>query len=161
MPEPPISKSERKRVATRLQDIGRALAELRPARLAEIPLPENLERAIADYRRFSSREAKRRQLQLIGKLMRDVDTAPIEEALERIDGRSGGARYEQHQLERWRERLIGDPAALTDYFAEHPHSDRQALRHLIERARTASDEQQQKIASRALFRFLREAEQTS
>jgi ribosome-associated protein len=161
MTEPPISKSERKRLATRLQKMGRALAELRPDRLAEISLPEDLERAIADYRRFPSREAKRRQLQLIGKLMREIDTAPIEAALERLDGRSATARYEQHQLERWRERLVEDPAALTDYLAEHPHSDRQALRHLIERARTARDEQQQKIASRALFRFLREEEHSA
>jgi ribosome-associated protein len=154
MTEPPISKSERKRLATRLQKMGRALAELRPDRLAEISLPEDLER-------FPSREAKRRQLQLIGKLMREIDTAPIEAALERLDGRSATARYEQHQLERWRERLVEDPAALTDYLAEHPHSDRQALRHLIERARTARDEQQQKIASRALFRFLREEEHSA
>lgn len=158
MAEPPVSKSERKRVASRLQEIGRALAELRPSRLAEIPLPENLERAIADYRRFPSREAKRRQLQLIGKLMREIDTDPIEAALERLDGRAASARYEQHQLERWRDRLIDDPAALTDYLTEHPRSDRQTLRRLIERTRTARDGQQQKLASRALFRFLREAE---
>ncbi len=156
MTEPPINKSERKRAAARLQEIGRALAELRPARLDEIPLPETLERAIYDYRRFASREAKRRQLQRIGKLMREIDTAPIEAALERLEGRSASARYEQHQLERWRDRLIEDPAALTDYLAEHPHSERQTLRHLIERARTAGNEQQQKTASRALFRFLRE-----
>ena len=156
MTEPPISKSERKRAATRLQTMGRALAELRPARLAEIPLPENLERALEDYRRFPSREAKRRQLQLIGKLMREIDTAPIEAALERLDGHSASARHEQHQLERWRDRLIEDPAALTDYLAEHPDSERQKLRHLIERTRTARDEQQKKTASRALFRFLRE-----
>jgi ribosome-associated protein len=161
MTEPPISKSERKRLATRLQKMGRALAELRRDRLAEISLPDDLERAIADYRRFPSREAKRRQLQLIGKLMREIDTAPIEAALERLDGRSATARYEQHQLERWRERLVEDPAALTAYLAEHPHSDRQTLRHLIERARTARDEQQQKIASRALFRFLREEEHSA
>ena len=160
MAEPPVSKSERKRAATRLQEIGRALAELRPSRLAQIPLPENLERAIADYRRFPSREAKRRQLQLIGKLMREIDTTPIEAALERLEGRAASARYEQHQLERWRDRLIEDPAALTEYFSEHPHADRQTLRHLIERTRTARDERQQKIASRALFRFLREDEHT-
>lgn len=161
MAEPPVSKSERKRAATRLQELGRALAELRPGRLTEIPLPENLERAIADYRRFPSREAKRRQLQLIGKLMREIDTTPIEAALERLDGRSASARYEQHQLERWRDRLIEDPDALTAYLSEHPHSDRQTLRRLIERTRTARNEQQQKMASRALFRFLREDEHTA
>ena len=56
---------------------------------------------------MSAHEARRRQLQFLGKLMRRVDIAPIEAALDRIDGTSASARYQFHQLEIWRERLAG------------------------------------------------------
>jgi len=154
-----VSKSERKRDASRLQNLGRALTLLNAAQLAEVPLSDALATAIADYHRFSANEAKRRQLQLIGKLMRNVDTIAIEAALGRIEGRSASARLEFRQLEAWRDRLISDPDALTAYLADHPHTDRQELRHHIQRVRKAHGEEQQRSAGRALFRFLRSSQQ--
>lgn len=150
------SKSERKRDAARLQNLGRSLTLLNASQLAEVPLSDDLAKAIADYHRFPSNEAKRRQLQFIGKLMRKVDTVAVEAALELLEGRSARARFEFRQLEVWRDRLTSDPDALTEYLREHPQSDRQALRHHIKRARKAQDEEQQRAAGRALFRFLRE-----
>jgi ribosome-associated protein len=149
------SKSERKRDATRLQNLGRALAQLNPTQLAEVALPDSLAKAIADYRRFSANEAKRRQLQFIGKLMRTIDVTALEVALARIEGRSAQARFQFRQTEVWRDRLISDPAALTEYLSEHPDTDRQALRHHIQRVHKSRDTDQQRSAGRALFRFLR------
>lgn len=139
--------------------MGARLVRLEAGELASIPLPDELADAIHACRRIRSHEARRRQLQFIGKLMRRIDTEPVRAALARLDGDSAEARYEFHQLERWRERLIEDDAALTEYLDAHPHADRQQLRQLIARTRAATDEDQQKKTFRSLFRFLRDTEE--
>jgi ribosome-associated protein len=159
----PVSKSARKREAERLQVVGRALTELKAADLDAIAeahpraLPEKLRQAIADYQRFPSHGARRRQLQFIGRLMRDIDLEPLQAALDTLHGQSAHARYEFHQLERWRERLLAEPEALTDYLNQHPGVDAQELRQHIADVHKAGSEERQRHAARALFRFLREA----
>jgi ribosome-associated protein len=157
MEELPLSKSEQKRRALRLQSLGRELTELKPAQLCELTLPDQLAAAVADYQRFPSREARRRQLQYIGRLMRGLDPEPIESALESLRGNSAQARYEHHQIERWRERLLEVPEALTEFLTEYPAVDRQSLRHHLQSVRKAGTDAQQRAASRQLFRFLKAA----
>jgi len=152
----PISKSERKRRAHRLQALGRRLTELTAHQLDALELPEALRTAINDHQRFPSHEAKRRQLQFIGRVMRDMDPEPLQEAMDALDGESAQARYEFHQLERWRDRLIEEPEALTEFMAEYPQANTQQLRHHISQVRKAASEDAQRTAYRALFRFLRE-----
>lgn len=153
----PISKSERKRDAHRLQTLGRRLTELKPADLNAMPIDDRLRQAIADYQRFPSHGAQRRQLQFIGRLMRDVDPEPLQAALETLEGHSAEARYELHMTERWRERLLTEPEALTEFLDAHPEADAQLLRQRIADVHKAGDESRQRAASRALFRFLRDA----
>ena len=130
-----ISKSERKRQATHLQKLGGRLAEFKDSDLAALALPEKLMDAIADYRRFPSHEAKRRQLQYIGKLMRNVDVDAITAMIDRYDNDAAATSREFHDLERWRARLISEPQALTDYLNEYPQADRQRLRQALQRVR--------------------------
>ena len=153
------SRTQRKREALDLQKIGQRLVELDSGDLATVPIPPELEEAIGLWRRIRSHEAKRRQLQFIGKLMRRIDLAPIEAALDRIDGTSAEARYAFHQLESWRDRLIEEGSALTEYLDAHPHADRQALRHQIARVHKAADANQRRTQARALFRLLRSFEE--
>jgi ribosome-associated protein len=155
---PEVSKSERKRQALGLQKLGARLTELNPGALADLDLPAKLADAIALHQRITSREAKRRQLQYIGALMRDYDTAPIQAALEALHGESASARYELHQIEIWRDRLVADPAALTEYLDSHPNADRQRLRHALQKIARSPLDPQRRGASRALFRILREFE---
>jgi len=152
------SRTQRKRQALDLQSIGQRLVELDPGDLASVPVPPELDEAITLWKRIRSHEARRRQLQFIGKLMRRIDLEPIEAALQRLDGTSAEARYAFHQLEQWRDRLIEEPQALTAYLDEHPHADRQALRHQIARVHKAANETQRKTQARALFRLLRDFE---
>ena len=72
------------------------------------------------------------------------------------EGHSAEARYQFHQTEQWRDRLLSEPAALAEYIDQHPDVDRQALRHVVKKAQKAETDQQIKTESRALFRFLRE-----
>lgn len=155
--EQPVSKSERKRQAHRLQALGRQLTELKPADLEALDLPDRLVNAITDYQRFPSHEAKRRQLQFIGRVMRDVDVEPIAHALDTLHGQSAEAQYEFHQIERWRERLLEQGDALTEFLSEHPGTDAQQLRHHIHQVHKARSDEKRRSAYRALFRFLRDA----
>lgn len=149
------SKSSIKREMLARQEIGEALAELPPARLKKIDLPEALAQALSDYRRFPGHEAKRRQMQFIGRLMRDIDPAPIQAVLDEIRGVSAEANARQHALERLRVRLLEDEAVLGEIAGEHPGADLQRLRQL--RRNTLKEQEQGKPprAFRELFRVLR------
>ena len=157
------SKSQRKRDAHDLQALGAALAELPPARLAALQLPEALADAIAMLVRTRTHEGRRRQRQFVGKLMRGVDPAPLHEAV--AAWKLGGATdaLALHQAERWRAELVADDTALARWQAEHPSTEITKLRTLVRRARDEHQPQaapgvatRQGHAWRDLFRFVRD-----
>ena len=155
------SKTRRKADSHDLQDLGAALAGWDDARLAALPLPGRLLDAFALHRRITSHEAKRRQLQLIGKLMRTLtDVEPIRAAVDAAaHGRAEDAAA-LHAAERWRTELAADDAAVTRFAAQHPDADLQRLRALVRNARrdgALPPEARHGKAWRDLFRFVRDA----
>ena len=150
------SKSARKRAAQAAQKLGEQISELKPNLLDELELDPRLREAIAKYQTFKSREARRRQRQFIGSLMRAQDIDAINERLRHLTEHDANSKLVHHALETWRERLISDTgnAGLTAYLSENPDCDSQQLRTLISKARSANDEQQRRISQRALYRFL-------
>ncbi|MBL8383972.1 MAG: DUF615 domain-containing protein [Burkholderiales bacterium] len=151
------SKSQMKRDMTALQDLGRELAALSPERLAQLALPDRLRDAIADFRRITAHEGARRQMQFIGRLMRDVDPAPLRDALERFHGTSRAEVAEMHAAERWRERLLADPQVLAEFAAAHPAADQVRLRALVRGAAAEKTLGKPPRQYRELYRALREA----
>lgn len=152
-----ISKSQLKRDATALQELGEELVKLREAQLKKIPLPDSLREAVDAARRITSHGAHKRQLQYVGRLMRNVDAAPIYQALEAVKGTGREAAAHFQRLERWRERLINDSdTALGELLDEYPQTDSQHLRQLVRNARREQEQGSPKGAGRALFRYLRE-----
>ena len=129
-PERP-SKSQRKREMEALQRIGMQLVQLNADQLAQIGLPESLHEAVIEAQRISDFEGRRRQMQYIGKLMREVDPAPIRAKLEQWHGAAHAQSAQQRLIERWRERLLADDGALALFAAEYPGSDLQHLRTLV------------------------------
>ena len=144
-----------------LQALGVALAELPESQLKEMRLAENLLAALLEVKRIKSHEARRRQMQYIGRLMRDIDPAPIRERLAEVEGHSAQATARHRRLEGWRERLIADDAALTAFAAEHAGADLQALRTLIRNARKEAAEGKPPRAHRELFRVLKTIESST
>ena len=151
-----VSKTKRKQEMTALQVLGAKLVDLPESQIAELPMEENLREAVFAAKRIKSHEAKRRQLQYIGRLMRDIDPAPLRERLEAITGHSAQAAAQHRRLEAWRERLLADDAALTTFAAEHPDADIQALRTLIRNARKEQEKAKPPRAFRELFRLIKE-----
>src|SRR6185436_16804121 len=112
MQSPPFSKTRRKKDSHALQDLGAALVALPADRLAEIDLPDFLRDAVMDARRIDGFEARRRQMQYIGKLMRKVDAEPIRARLEAWKSPERAQVAQFKQIEMWRERLLADEVAL-------------------------------------------------
>ncbi|MFZ5483586.1 MAG: ribosome biogenesis factor YjgA [Pseudomonadota bacterium] len=153
----PPSRSQRKRDVEALQDLGRDLAQLPKDRLKKMDLPEKLLAALLEYQRLTSHGALRRQMQFIGKVMREIeDVDGIVEQLAVLRGESASAKAEFHALERWRERLLADDGALTDWLSRHPGSDAQQLRQLIRNARKEAELGKPPKSSRELFKVLRD-----
>ena len=152
------SKSQRKRDMHKLQDMGAELVALSPARLAKVPLTERLHDAILEYARVGKHEAKRRQLQYIGKLMREVDPEPIREALDAFAGVSRAEIARQHKLERLRECLLEDEGTLGEIASAYPAADLQHLRNLRRNAIKEREATKPPRAYREIFRILRDLE---
>jgi len=150
------SKTQRKREMHELQALGARLVELNSEQLAEVGLPEDLRDAVEFARRTTKHEARRRQMQYIGKLMRRVDPAPIREKLKIWDGVSAEHTAQQHRVERWRDRLLEDEAALDELVRVHPGIDARHLRALARKAREERAAGSTPRAYRELFRALRE-----
>lgn len=150
------SKSQRKREANALQDLGRQLVGLSRDRLEKMDLPDPLRAEVLEAKRITSHGAIRRQMQLIGKLMREVDAAPIAAQLAEMRGESDAAKAAFHALEQWRDRLLDDDRAVTQWLARHPGTDAQQLRQLIRNARRERAEAKPPKSGRALFRMLRD-----
>jgi ribosome-associated protein len=158
VPDDFVSKTRRKREMLDLQALGGALAALPEAQLARLQLPEELREAILEARRIRSHEAKRRQMQYIGRLMREVDAQPIRAQLAAVEGSSAQAAAAHRRLEAWRERLLEDDSALTDFAAAHPGADLQALRTVIRNSRQEQKQGKPPRAYRELFRMLKSLE---
>ena len=132
------SRTDLKRESTELQKTGEALLTLRADLLERLPLSEKFADAIADAKRITNFEGKRRQMQFIGKLMRGLDEetlAAIREALEVQQKGSASEALSLHQAEQWRDDLIAREAAFVEWVVAHPRTDTQQLRALIRQAR--------------------------
>ncbi|MDH5246420.1 MAG: DUF615 domain-containing protein [Betaproteobacteria bacterium] len=158
----PPSKTRRKAEMHALQDLGEALIALDPKRLAELAveasLPERLIDAIREARSITAWGGRKRQLQYVGKLMRDVDPEPIRRRLDLWAHGHAVDSARQHALEQWRDRLIAEPAALDLLAAQQPRLDRRRFRTLIARARDEQARGQPPHAFREIFRALKALE---
>ncbi|HQS31380.1 ribosome biogenesis factor YjgA [Polaromonas sp.] len=131
----PPSKTQLKAEADEKQALGEALITLRADLMARLDLPEKLLQAIADAKKITSFEGRRRQMQFIGKLMRPLDDEPIRDAINEQANGSAQLTLQLHLAEQWRDRLIEADDALGTWLTTYPATDAQQLRALIRQAR--------------------------
>lgn len=150
------SRSQVKREMHVLQKLGERLVSLPPARLRKLGLPEDLYEAVLLAARITDNEGRRRQIQYLGRLMRETDTAAVEVLITEIDEAKAldAARFKR--LERWRDGLIaGDASILDEILAEFPDLDVQRVRQLARNAAGEAKKGKPPRSSRELFRILR------
>ena len=132
------SKTELKKESTELQKLGEALLTLRSDLFERLELPEGLITALDQLKRITNFEGRRRQLQYVGKLMRQLEPETLQAVRDALDEQRGGSAQQTlalHAAEKWRDDLIADDEALQSWLAAHPETDVQQLRALIRQAR--------------------------
>lgn len=149
-----ISKTRRKRRALDVQDLGFALTRLRADQLARVELPDGLREAVAECRTMTKHEAIRRQLQYIGRIMRDMDCGPIAAQLESMHAPSHRQTALFHSAERWRAEILADPGAAGRFAAEHPGADEKRLRDLAAAAAAERQSESPPKRYRELFQLI-------
>jgi ribosome-associated protein len=151
------SKSQRKRDMHALQALGTELVELSEDQLASVELPENLRDAVMQARQMTRLdEARRRQMQYIGKLMRHLDPEPIRVSIDAYKAVSHAHTARLHMLERWRTRLLEDDTALTELVNTYPKLDPAQVRLLMRNAARERAAGHPPKSYRALFQLLNE-----
>lgn len=151
----PLSKTRRKQQMEALQSLGEELAGLPVDSLKRIDIPEHLRDALREAQRIASHGAKRRQLQYVGKLMRDIDPEPIRAALANLRGESAVEVARMHRIERLRIRLMEDEKTLADIAEAFPGADLQHLRALRRSALKEQEGQKPPRSYRAIFQELK------
>ena len=131
----PPSKTQLKAEADEKQALGEALLTLRTDLMARLDLPDKLLDALKEARRITNFEGRRRQMQFIGKLMRPLDMTPIRAAIDEQANGSADLTLALHLAEQWRDRLLADDDALSQWLTDYPATDSQQLRALIRQAR--------------------------
>ena len=132
------TKTELKRESDELQDLGKELLTLRTDLFNRLGLPDKLADALAEARRITNFEGKRRQMQYVGKLMRKLEPAVVQAVRDALDEQRSGSAKEKlalHQAEQWRDRLIAQDGAQAEWIELYPDTDIQQLRALIRQAR--------------------------
>jgi ribosome-associated protein len=132
------TRTDLKKESTEVQKLGEDLLTLRADLLAKLDLPEKLVDGVAEAKRITNFEGKRRQMQFIGKLMRKLEPAKWDEiraALEEQHMPSAKETMVLHQAEQWRDRLIADDDAVGQWLTLSPTTDSQNLRALVRQAR--------------------------
>lgn len=163
------SRTELKKESTELQKLGEALLTLRADLFQRLDLPEGLVTALEELKRITNFEGRRRQMQYVGKLMRQLDPEVLQsvrDALEEQRSGSAQATLALHAAEKWRDDLVASDDALQAWLQAHPGTDVQQLRALIRQARKDGAPTQDEVsrglvprkgrAFREIFQLVRE-----
>ena len=151
------SRTRLKKEATALQKMGEKLVTLSDDQLSQMELPTMLINAIQAVRTIKSHGARRRQMQYIGTLMRNVEVEPIEQALLEIEQGAYRQAKAFHRIEAWRDQLVaGDDTVIDEILETFPDADRQRLGQLVRSARKEKEKNAPPKSARNLFRYLKE-----
>jgi len=152
------NKSQLKREADALFELGKRLAELDSSTLKGLELSNELFNAIEAGKKIHSHVAHKRQFKLIGKMLRSIDTTALQELIEKRDLQHQKGVSEFHHIEKWRDKLIAEgSAAVTTILEQHPDIDRQRLNQLVRSAAKELQLGKPPKSARQLFKFLRDS----
>ncbi|MFM9967350.1 MAG: ribosome biogenesis factor YjgA [Burkholderiales bacterium] len=150
------SKTQMKQVMTDLQALGERMVLLNTTQIAAIEMPDFLREAVLAARAIKSHGGRRRQMQYIGKLMREVNAGPIREKISQWDGQSASNVAHEHAIERWRARLLAEDNAFTEFARTYPGANIGQLRALVRNANAERAAGKPPKSYRELFKRVRE-----
>ena len=151
-----ISKSQKKRNMIALQSVGEELVALSTDVINKMDLPDELRVAILDAKRIpnSKHGGNKRQMQYIGRLMREVDPAPILAQLQALNAPNQKQTAQHHLAERWRERMLADATSVAAFVREFPEADQTMLEKYLAAAKDDHAKQRPPKNFRVLYQTL-------
>jgi ribosome-associated protein len=151
-----ISKSQKKRNMIALQSVGEELVALSTDVINKMDLPDELRVAVLDAKRIpnSKHGGNKRQIQYIGRLMREVDPAPILAQLQALKAPNQKQTAQHHLAERWRERMLTDATSIAAFVREFPEADAAALEKMLAAAKDDHAKQRPPKNFRVLYQTL-------
>lgn len=150
-----ISKTEQKKDSKRIQSIGKKISELSIKDIKTFEFPVNIYEATIDLKNLKSNSAKKRQVQYLGKLLREIDLSNVMLVLEQLKVGSQKEIQKNHIVENWRERLLNQNNSVTQFLNEYPDADRQLLRQTIKNAKKEKKDSSPPRSSRKLFKIIK------
>jgi ribosome-associated protein len=151
------SKSEIKRQLQKIKTLAVNLAALTPGQMAKIPLAEDVLNAVIELKAIKSNVAKKRQTQYVTKVLaKQVNLSDIEQAYDMLQGEKQQLDAAFHLSEQWRERLLADPKAMTEFMTQYQNVESQTLRHLIQKTQKEQRLANNQGGAKALFRFIKQ-----
>ena len=152
---PDKSKTRKKLEASALQALGIELIQFSDEQLQRMPLPQELLDAVLAAKKIHQHGGRKRQLQYIGKLMRNIDAEPIKQAVREIQLQHKRDSAQFHLIETWRDRLLqGSPSIMKELLSRFPDLDVQHVRQLVRNAHKEDSRQKPPKSARALFKYL-------
>ena len=152
------SRSQLKRESAAVQGLGEELCKLPGQVLTDIGVDEELREAIIVWQKTATHEGKRRQMQYVGRLMRNVDTRRLFTAWQKFKADGAASAKALHEIEELRQRLIDNaPGVWSEVFSKFPDIDKHELEHLVKEAKEEQKAGKPPRAFRAVFRLLRES----
>jgi|TARA_B110000037_G_scaffold67310_1_gene81740 ribosome-associated protein len=151
-----VSKTELKKDSKKIQAFGKKISELTVKNIETFKFSPNIYEAIIGLKNIKSNAAKKRQVQYVGKLLREIDLTHAFLIIEQLKVSSQKEIQQNHSIEKWRDELLINADSITQFFNQYPNIDRQSLRQAITNAQRERKEKKSPKYSRQLFKLLRE-----
>jgi ribosome-associated protein len=150
-----ISKTELKKDSKKIQALGRSIAEMSADEIKKFNFPPNIQHAITEFKAIKSNSAKNRQTQYLGKLLRAIDLTEAYIVMEQLRTNSQKGIQLDHYIEKWRDRLISDKEAITEFISLYSSSENQTIRQLIQNSLKEKASDKPPKSYRQLFQVIK------
>jgi ribosome-associated protein len=150
-----ISKTELKKDSKKIQQFGREISELTINNIEAFKFPVNIYEATIDLKNLKSNSAKKRQVQYLGKLLREIDLADAFITMKQLKVSSQKEIQRNHIIEGWRDKLLINNDSITEFVDVYPQIDKQSLRQTISNAQKEKKDSKPPKYSKQLFKLIK------
>ena len=150
-----ISKTELKKDSKKIQQFGREISELTINNIEAFKFPVNIYEATIDLKNLKSNSAKKRQVQYLGKLLREIDLADAFITMKQLKVSSQKEIQRNHIIEDWRDKLLNNNESITEFVDLYPNINRQSIRQAITNAQKEKKEAKPPKYSKQLFKLIK------
>ena len=151
-----VSKTELKKDSKKIQQFGRKISELTVTNIEAFKFPINIYEATMDLKNLKSNSAKKRQVQYLGKLLREIDLTDAFIVMKQLKVSSQKEIQRNNIIESWRDKLLNNAKSITEFVDEYPKIDRQSLRQTISNAQKEKKDNKPPKHSKQLFKLIKD-----